>query len=113
MHAHTIRSMSHGLSGLLFATLIMAQPLAVAAGPSSSGIVGSIVKAPISPDGNVAGAATGFVINLAVDMDPSVPGRVLRAGESIRVQLPDGFTLTDPEIFLCAISFRHRTASRA
>ena len=96
----TVKSLSRGLGGLLFAAVLLAQPTpGVASGPSSSGIVGSIVKAPISPDGDVAGAVTDFVINLAVDMDPSVPGRVLGAGESIRIQLPDGFTYTDGKNF--------------
>jgi len=62
---------------------------------TSSGIVASIVKAPISPDGDVAGAVTDFVINLAVDMDPAVPGMVLHTGESIRIAMPDGFRLAD------------------
>jgi hypothetical protein len=100
MRSHIFNSMSRRLGGMLFAAMFLAQPTpGVASGPFSSGIVGSIVKAPISPGGDVAGAVTDFVINLAVDMDPSVPGRVLRMGESIRVQLPDGFTLADPENF--------------
>jgi len=100
MHSHTVRSMSRGLGGMLVAAMFLVQPVsAVASGPSGSGIVGSVVKAPISPDGDVAGAVTDFVINLAVDMDPSAPGRVLRMGESIRIQLPDGFALADPENF--------------
>ena len=70
--------MSRGLGGMLVAAMFLAQPISAAAsGPSASGIVGSVVKAPISPDGDVAGALTDFVINLAGDMDPSVPGRVL------------------------------------
>ena len=75
MPSYTVRSMSRGLGGMLIATMFLVQPtLGVASGPSSSGIVGSIVKAPISPDGDVAGARAGFVINLAADMDPSMPG---------------------------------------
>ena len=100
MPSYTVRSMSRGLGGMLIAAMFLAQPTpGVASGPSSSGIVGSIVKAPISPDGDVAGARTDFVINLAADMDPSVPGRVLGMGESIRIQIPGGFTYTDAENF--------------
>jgi hypothetical protein len=89
-----------GFGVVLAATVFLAQPVpAPAAGPSASGIVASIVKAPISPDGDVAGATTDFVINLAADMDPAAPGRVLQMGESIRIQLPDGFIYADPENF--------------
>jgi hypothetical protein len=62
---------------------------------SSSGLVNSIVKAPVSPDGDVAGAVTDFVINLALDMDPSAPGKVLGTGENIRIKLPGGFRFAD------------------
>jgi hypothetical protein len=51
----------------------------------------SIVKAPISPDGDVAGARTDFVINFAVDPDLAVAGLDLQAGQVIRVALPGGF----------------------
>jgi hypothetical protein len=64
-----------------------------------SGVVGSINKAPVSPDGDVAGAVTDIVISLAVDMDPSVPGKTLSTGESIRIKLPDEFVFTDRETF--------------
>ena len=82
MHWNSKISLGFGFGGLLAAAVFLAQTYpATASGPSSSGIVGSVVKAPISPDGDVAGAVTDFVINLAVDMDPSAPGRVLRMGE--------------------------------
>ena len=45
-----------------------------------TGLVHSVVKAPIVPDGNVAGAVTDFVINLSGSMDPEVAGRALLAG---------------------------------
>lgn len=60
--------------------------------PMSEGIASSVVKAPIVPDGDVAGALTDFVINLDTDMDPSVPGRTLLAGNTIRVTLPEAFS---------------------
>ena len=55
------------------------------------GIVSSVVKAPIDPDGDVAGEATDFVINLDTSLDPAVPGRALLAGKTIKVTLPDDF----------------------
>lgn len=66
---------------------------------SSSGIVGSVVKAPVAVDGDVVGAATDFVINLAVDMDPAVPGKTLAKGHSIRIILPHGFVFPDQTSF--------------
>jgi hypothetical protein len=60
--------------------------------PMSEGIASSVVKAPIVPDGDVAGAAADFVINFDTDMDPAVPGRTLLAGNTIRVTLPEAFS---------------------
>lgn len=57
----------------------------------SSGIVSSVVKAPIIHDGDVAGAPTDIVINLNSSLDPAVPGRTLAAGKTIRVTLPEAF----------------------
>ncbi len=64
-----------------------------ATGPGS-GIVDSIVNAPIVPGGNVAGGLTDVVINLDVDMDPTVSGLSLQAGDSITITLPDAFVNT-------------------
>ena len=61
---------------------------------ASSGIVESVVNAPVDPDGNVAGAVTDIVINLDRSMDPSVAGRGLMAGNQIKVTLPDDFVNT-------------------
>jgi hypothetical protein len=71
--------------------------LAASTAYAQTGLVASISKAPVTPDGDVAGAVTDFVINLAVDQDPSEPGLKLDAGESIRVVLPDAFVFTDPK----------------
>ena len=75
------------------AVLAMGQIPAAAADEheGSSGIVSSVVKAPIVPDGDVAGAPADFVINFDTDMDPSQPGRTLLAGNTIRITLPDDF----------------------
>jgi hypothetical protein len=59
-------------------------------------LIGSIVKAPIVPDGNVAGAHTDIVINLNISPDPSVPGRTFSAGDKIRVTFPSDF-LRNPD----------------
>ncbi len=59
--------------------------------PIGPNIVDSIVKAPIVPDGDVAGAVTDFVINLDRSMDPSVDGRSLAAGDYIKITLPEDF----------------------
>lgn len=70
---------------------------ATAAAGADSSLVAEIGKAPIVPDGDVAGAATDVVIELAVDPDPAVPGLTLAKGESIRVTLPDAFVFADSE----------------
>jgi hypothetical protein len=61
------------------------------AAPSGSGIVASVAKAPIDPVGDVAGERTDFVINLDGSLDPSVDGRALLAGNTIKVTLPEDF----------------------
>jgi hypothetical protein len=55
------------------------------------GIVTSVVKAPIVPNGNVAGAPTDIVINLDLSLDPAVEGRSLLQGKQIKITLPDAF----------------------
>jgi hypothetical protein len=59
--------------------------------PGSQDFVSSVVKAPIVPDGNVAGAPTDIVINLDRSLDPAVEGRSLLRGNQIRITLPDAF----------------------
>ena len=60
--------------------------------PAAAGdIVHSIIKAPVTHDGDVAGALTDLVINLDANMDPAVPGRSLLSGRTIKVTLPDDF----------------------
>ncbi|HZD57230.1 MAG TPA: hypothetical protein VE136_10930 [Anaerolineales bacterium] len=61
---------------------------------SGIGIVSSIVKAPIVPDGDVAGALTELVVDLDTSLDPSVTGRSLPGGKTIRVILPEEFENT-------------------
>lgn len=58
---------------------------------ASNPLISSISKAPISPDGNVAGAITDFVIDLNTSLDPAITGRSLLAGRTIKVTLPEQF----------------------
>ncbi len=51
-----------------------------------------VSKAYTSEDGYMAGEPTDVVLDLGTSLDPAVPGRTLRAGDSIRVTLPDAFT---------------------
>lgn len=60
----------------------------------ADGVVSSVVKAPITPDGDVAGAPTDLVINLDGSLDPVFDGRPLLAGCSVAVTLPDAFEWT-------------------
>ncbi len=63
------------------------------------GLVQSIVPAPVSPDGVVAGAQTDFVINFAVDQRPSAPGMSFEPGDRVDVKLPGGTEFVDPVNF--------------
>jgi len=58
------------------------------------GVVSSVVKAPITPDGDVAGAPTDLVVNLDTSLDPAFLGRALPAGCSVRVTFPKEFKST-------------------
>lgn len=71
--------------------LISAMATAPVLGQPSDGIVDSVTTAPIVNTGTVAGAPTDIVINLDRSLDPAVPGRTLRAGDTIRITLPDDF----------------------
>lgn len=50
-----------------------------------------VSKANTSEDGYALGQPTDVVLDLGMDLDPDVPGRTLRAGDSVRVTLPDEF----------------------
>ncbi len=73
----------------ILAALIFASTTALA-----DGVVSSVVKAPITPNGNVAGAPTDLVIDLDRRLDPAFLGRPLLAGCSVEVTLPDAFEWT-------------------
>jgi mono/diheme cytochrome c family protein len=59
------------------------------AAATDEGIVRSIVKAPVTPDGTTAGRTTDFVINLEIPLQPNLPGLTLLEGKQIRVTLPE------------------------
>lgn len=77
---------------LMMAVALVAVAVPSGASPSEgSGIVASVVKAPIDPAGDVAGERTDFVLNLDRSLDPAVDGRTLLEGKTIKVTLPDDF----------------------
>ena len=82
------------LAVMLLVTFNSLSPVAGATPPAGSGIVTSVVKAPIVPDGNVSGALTDLVITLDGSLDPAVEGRTLLKGMQIKVTLPDDFENT-------------------
>ena len=51
-----------------------------------------VSKAYTSDEGYSVGQPTDVVFDLGMDLDPSVPGRTLKAGDSIRITLPEEFT---------------------
>jgi len=75
----------------LFLILFALSEIAIA---DNNSLVSDIVKAPIVPDGDVAGAPTDFVIDFDKSLDPTVNGRSLLTGGYIKVTLPAGFTDT-------------------
>ncbi len=78
-------------------TRVIASALLFAgAAAMADGVVSSVVKAPITPDGDVAGAPTDFVVDLDRSLDPAVLGRTLAQNCSVRVTLPDAFVRLEP-----------------
>lgn len=57
--------------------------------PTSSPLI--TAPAPVTFDGNVAGQATDFVFMLVPDANPATPGFAMRAGDSLRLVLPQAF----------------------
>ncbi|MGW8369309.1 MAG: hypothetical protein ACWGPN_11605 [Gammaproteobacteria bacterium] len=68
---------------------------AVAMPAHAAGVVASIEKATVSPDGDVSGMPGSYLISLDVSLDPSVPGKSLAAGSQIRVIFPGDFELSN------------------
>ena len=80
------------LIAIIISTLALSP---ASAGGNHGGIVSSVDNAPIVPAGTTAGSATDFVITLDTSLDPSVPGRTLLAGDTVKVTLPDAFINSD------------------
>lgn len=78
------------VAGVAVAALVTGGAAPALAGVDT-GIVAGVAKAPITPDGDVAGAATDLVVTLDTSLDPTVPGRTLLAGKTVKVTLPDDF----------------------
>jgi hypothetical protein len=78
------------VAGVAVAALVTGGAAPALAGVDT-GIVAGVAKAPITPDGDVAGAPTDFVITLDGSLDPADPGRTLLAGRTVKVTLPDDF----------------------
>jgi hypothetical protein len=51
-----------------------------------------VVAATTSSAGYQAGSQTDLLFDLGISLDPTVPGRTLKAGQSIRMTLPEEFT---------------------
>lgn len=62
---------------------------------NAAGIVASIDKATVSPDGNVSGMPGSYLITLDSPLDPAVPGKSLAAGGQIKVIFPRDFDLAN------------------
>ena len=79
---------------LVVASLVLGDTTNIAA---QDPLIGSILNAPIVPDGTVAGAHPDFTINLNISTDPSVPGRLFSNGNKIQVTLPPEF-VRNPDV---------------
>jgi hypothetical protein len=77
-------------------------PFAATAAAAGEGLVRAVTSVPIVPDGDVAGSPTDLVIHFDTSADPSVPGRTLLRGKSIKVSLPDSFAI-DKDLPLQAV----------
>lgn len=87
--------MAHPIKTTLVASAIS---LLAAAQVGADGIVSTIVNAPLSATGTVAGARTGINVYLQTDakpgaafMDPAVPGYGIPAGGQMEIEMGGGF----------------------
>ena len=76
-----------------FVVLLFIASHAIASSRGATGIVASIDKAPVILDGDVRGKPTDYVITLDSSLDPTVAGRSLDAGKTIKIFFPDNFDL--------------------
>lgn len=56
-------------------------------------IVTGVQPGPLGPGGNVTGGPLNLIVNLTGSQDPTVPGRSLNRNQTIRITLPEGFSL--------------------
>jgi hypothetical protein len=63
--------------------------------PASNARPLPVAPAPITFDGHVSGQATDYVFMLVPDANPTTPGLALKAGESIRLRMPEAFKRND------------------
>lgn len=82
------------LTATVGVTLVaIAAATVLASNATAAGIVASINKAPVIADGDVTGMPADYVITLDRSLDPTVPGRTLKAGNQIKVFFPPEFDL--------------------
>lgn len=81
------------VTALSFSAVMALAPTAGA----DPGLIMSVDKAPIAPDGTTAGADTDFVVTFA-DRDPDVPGVGITAGGTISLTLDPAFVRDDPTV---------------
>lgn len=74
---------------LLSITAALVSACAITQRPTASLL--TTAPSPITFDGNVAGRATDVVFSLVPDANPATPGFAMRAGDSLRVALPQSF----------------------
>lgn len=58
--------------------------------PATPDVLG-VAPAPVTFDGHVAGQATDYVFVLVPDANPATPGLSMKAGETIRLNMPTAF----------------------
>lgn len=96
----TIHMTARLTTWLCFVTFTAVTPAHAEQNLDRSRLIDAIVKSPVTPDGTTAGSRTDFVINLNTSMDPTVSGRALQAGKTIKITLPRAFKETQGLPFL-------------
>jgi len=79
--------------------LVLLSSVLICQAAFADNIVSAVIKAPVVSDGTTAGHATDFVINLDTTLDPSINGRTLLQGKTIRITLPASFQNTKDYAF--------------
>jgi hypothetical protein len=87
-----------GIAAVAGSLLLALAAPGAAATSANDGVVASVVAAPVTPDGAVAGRVTDLVLNLDADPDPRIAGRTLLAGRKITIELPRAFRQVEPSL---------------